>query len=176
MKIFVSVIMFLSCISGIGAFVFFVRTIIFKIIYYPSSRREEISEKIAINSKIFSFLIFFCIFSVWGTKSLIAFQLKEKLSENTIVSAEFDGIFFSKDDVKGMFDHIESDEGRNRCDSFSGFLNLENGEEIPIEVIRHCYEKNRYIIISKQYDFDATIGDIITDKFDYIKSDSVYAE
>lgn len=141
MKIFVSVIMFLSYISAIGAFISFLRLFIFKITYYHASRRQEISDKKASLGKVAGFLMAFYMVGVWGTKNLIAFQLKEKLSENTIVSAEFDGIFFSKNDVKGMFDDFEPNEGRYRCDRFSGFLTFENGEEIPVEVIRHCYEK-----------------------------------
>lgn len=176
MKIFVSVIIFLSCISATGALVFFLRMFILEITYHQSSERQEISLKKASYMKISGFLMSFCMISICGTKNLIAFQLKEKLSENAIVSAEFEGIFFSRNDIQGIFDHFEADEGRNRCDYFSGFLSLENGETIPIEVIRHCYEKNRYVIISKQYELDATIGDIRTDKFDYLKNDHIHAE
>ncbi|WP_294248058.1 hypothetical protein [uncultured Chryseobacterium sp.] len=52
------------------------------------------------------FLMAFCMISICGAKNLIAFQLKEKLSENAIVSAEFNGIFFSRNDIKGIFDHF----------------------------------------------------------------------
>jgi len=45
MKIFVSVILFLSCISTVGASVFFLRLFIFKIMYYHPSKRQDISDK-----------------------------------------------------------------------------------------------------------------------------------
>lgn len=60
--------------------------------------------------------------------------------------------------------------------SFSGIINLDNNESISVEIIKHCYEKNRYIIVSKQYSVESTIGDINTDKFDYLKSDSINTE
>ncbi|WP_435525780.1 hypothetical protein [Chryseobacterium indoltheticum] len=78
--------------------------------------------------------------------------------------------------MNGLFDKFEPTEGRFRCESFTGFINFENTKSIPIEVIRHCYEKNRYIIISKKYYMDADIGDIVTDKFDYIQKDTINSQ
>lgn len=107
------------------------------------------------------------------SKELVKNDFTRTLRNNKIISVELYNNFFSQDDIKNIFNKFESTEGRFRCESFSGFINFENGENIPIEVFRHCYEKNRYIIISKKYSIDATIGDIRTSAFDFIKTDSI---
>ncbi|MGO4707618.1 hypothetical protein AB4Y90_00600 [Chryseobacterium sp. 2TAF14] len=137
-------------------------------LHYPSNLQREVSEKISKNFYIAGALITFSILCFSGGKQIIKLDFKNTLAHNKIISVEINGIFFSQDDLKDVFTNFQDTEGRYRCDHFPGYINLENNEIIPIEVIRHCYEKNRYIIISKKYYLDADIGDITTDKFEYI--------
>lgn len=144
-----------------------------KLLYYPPKVQQEVSEKISKKFYIAGALITISFICILGGKQLIKFDFQNTLQNNKIISAEINGIFFSQDDLKGIFNNFQGTEGRYRCDHFTGIINFENNESIPVEVIRHCYEKNRYIIISKKYNMDADIGDIRTSKFDYLQKDTI---
>lgn len=144
-----------------------------KMLYYPPNIQQEASEKISKNFYIAGTLITVSTICFLGGKQIIKFDFHNTLKHNKIINAEINGIFFSQDDLNGVFNNFEGTEGRYRCDHFKGFINLENNETIPIEIIRHCYKKNRYIIISKKYYMDVDIGDIRTSKFDYIQKDTI---
>ncbi|MBP2617014.1 hypothetical protein [Chryseobacterium jejuense] len=92
------------------------------------------------------------------------------LKENKITLVEVNGFPFAQEDAADLFIKFEGDPGRFHCESYPGYITFENNELIPIEVIQHCYEENKYIIVSKKYTTDATIGIITTSKFNYIKN------
>lgn len=144
--------------------------------YYPSNLQEEVSKKIAKLSYIFGTSLTVSFICFIGGKQVIKLDFQNTLSNNKIISTEINGIFFSQEDLKDAFNNFRGTEGRYRCDHFTGYINLENNESIPIEVIRHCYEKNRYIIVSKKYYMNADIGDIVTDKFDYIQKETINSQ
>ena len=142
-------------------------------VYYPSNLQEEVSKKIAKFSYILGTSLTVSFICFFGGKQVIKLDFQNTLRNNKIISTEINGIFFSQEDLKDVFSNFQSTESRYRCDHFTGYINLENNESIPIEVIRHCYEKNRYIIISKKYYMDTDIGDIRTSKFDFIQKDTI---
>lgn len=145
-------------------------------VYYPSNLQEEASKKIAKLSYILGTSLTVSFICFFGGKQVIKLDFQNTLRNNKIISTEINGIFFSQEDLKDAFNNFQGTEGRYRCDHFTGYINLENNESIPIEVIRHCYEKNRYIIISKKYYLNADIGDIVTDKLDYIQKDTINSQ
>lgn len=163
-------------ISAVIGIIFFLIAVANKMLYATSNVQAKNSEKISKNFYISAILITTSIFCFLGGKKIIKFDFHDTLQHNKIISVEIDGIFFSQDDIKDVFNNFDSTEGRYRCNHFFGFINLENNETIPIEVIRHCYEKNRYIIISKKYNIDTDIGDIITSKFAYIGEKTVNSQ
>ncbi|WBV50714.1 hypothetical protein [Chryseobacterium gambrini] len=169
MKTLISLIATLGYISAIACAVYFIIIFIKKILYYPPNVKEKVYEEIMKLSYISGLLLVFSSTCFWVAKEIVEYDFKSTLRKHTIVSAEIENIFFSQEDMRGIFDHFENDEGRYRCESFSGIINLDNNESISVEIIKHCYEKNRYIIVSKQYSVESTIGDINTDKFDYLK-------
>ncbi|WP_267402281.1 MULTISPECIES: hypothetical protein [unclassified Chryseobacterium] len=173
MKTLISTLVTLGYISAIIAIVSLAIVIIKKCLYYPSDIRREATEK---TTKIFYIAGCCMVFSsicFLGAKEIVKYDFKRTLKQHTIISVDIENIFFSQNDIEGVFDHFETDEGRYRCESFTAIINLDDNESIPIEIIRHCYEKNRYIIISKQYSLDSTIGDIRTDKFNHIQKDTI---
>ena len=144
--------------------------------YYPSNLQEEASKKTSKFFYIFGTSLTVSFICFFGGKQIIKLDFKNTLRYNKIISTEINDTFFSQEDLKDVFNNFQGTEGRYRCDRFSGYINLENNESIPIQVIRHCYQKNRYIIISKKYYMDADIGDIVTDKFDYIQKDTINSQ
>jgi len=156
-------------ISAIIGIIFCLLAFAKKMLYYPSNVQENVSENLYVAGTLIA-VSFICFL---GGKQLIKSDFQNSLQNSKITSAEINGIFFSQDDLKDVFNNFQGTEGRYRCDHFTGFINFDNNESIPIEVIRHCYEKNRYIIISKKYDMDADIGDIKTSKFNYIQNDTI---
>ncbi len=172
MKLFISILTIFGYVSAIIAIVFIIRVFVKKATYYPSSMQNEVTKKISHLLYIAGFFGIASMACFFGGERIIVYDFKKTLREHKIVAGEFNDVFFSKEDINGVFDNFESTEGRYKCEAFTGFIDLDNGESIPVKVIRHCYEKNRYIIISKKYDLDATIGDIRTSKFDDIKIDS----
>ena len=110
---------------------------------------------------------------IYGLKTqLIKKDFKDSLKGNKINFVEVNGFYFNQYDTKGLFDTFESHSGRDKCEKFLGLINLENDKNIPIEVIKHCYDKNKYIIISKAYGSETIIGEITTDKFNQLVADS----
>ncbi|UQB68289.1 hypothetical protein [Epilithonimonas zeae] len=176
METVISTIVTFGYISAIIVVVFLILLIIKKSTFYPSSRQEEVSDKIfKINSiagiaMIISFICFML------SKELIKQDFNNTLSENKIISFEVDNFFINPDEIRDAFKNFESSEGRFRCEKCKGFINFKNGKNIPIEVFRHCYEDKRYTIISKKYSIDATIGDVRTSAFDFIKNDSITSQ
>lgn len=173
MKILISTLVIFGYISAIIGVISLILLLIKKSTYYPSNRQEEVLDKIGKLKYIAGIFITISTCCFLGSKELIKQDFRKALNENKIISTELDEVFFSQQDIKDVFNNFEPTEGRFKCESFNGFINFENGENIPIEVFRHCYEKNRYIIISKKYKVDATIGDIRTSAFNYIKNESV---
>ena len=176
MKILISTLVTFGYISAIIGVVSLILLLIKKSTYYSSNRQEEILDKMGKLKYIAGIFITISTTCFLGSKELIKQDFRKALNENKVISTELDDTFFSQDDMKSVFRNFESTEGRFRCEHYSGFINFESGENIPIEVFRHCYEKNRYIIISKKYSIDATIGDIRTSAFDFIKSDSITSQ
>jgi hypothetical protein len=173
MKILISTLTTFGAIFIFIAIVFLIMSLIKKMTYYPSNRQDEISDKIS-DFMYKSGFFFFCGFVCFAlAKEIIKKDFKTSIKENKIVSARVNDVFFSNEDMEGIFTKFQSTEGRYMCESYMGFLDLENGETLPIKIIKHCYEKNRFIIVSKKYSIDATIGDIITDKFDSAIYDSI---
>jgi hypothetical protein len=144
--------------------------------YYPSNRQNEIAEKLLKTGHVVGIFMVLTLGSFMLAKETIKYNFKKTIRSNKIISAEINGMFFGQEDIKDVFKNFESTEGRFRCEIFTGFINFENNESIPIEVIRHCYDKNRYIIISKKYNLDVDIGDIKTSQFDYIQKDSTNSQ
>lgn len=173
MKIFIQIIVLIGCTASIGVVVFAIFILLKKVIYQPPNSQTQDPDK---TSKYF-FALALCLFlsftSFLGGKELIRRDFHKALKEKKIVSVEANGFFFSQEDSADLFTKFDSDPGRYHCDTFLGSINFENNEYIPIEIIRHCYERNQYIIISKQYPLDATIGIIYTSKFDFIQNDSI---
>lgn len=176
MNTFISILCALGFISAIIGIVFLILLVIKKSTYYPPNRQEESSDKKARLTYSSLTLLTASTFCFVGAKAIIKKDFQNTLSNNKIISTEINGIFFSQEDLKDAFNNFQGTEGRYRCDHFTGYINLENNESIPIEVIRHCYEKNRYIIISKKYYLNADIGDIVTDKLDYIQKDTINSQ
>jgi len=172
MKILIQILSAIGSITAIIGAIFLLISFAKKMLYYPPNVIQEASEKIANNFYIAVTLITVSTICFLGRKQIIKFDFHNTIKRNKIINAEINGIFFSESDLNGVFSNFEGTEGRNRCDNFRGFINLENNETIPIEIIRHCYEKNRYIIISKKYYMDANIGDIRTSAFDYIQKEN----
>lgn len=141
--------------------------------YYPSNRQDEISDKISDLLYKTGIFIFFGVICFVLAKELIKKDFKTTIKENKIVSAQINDVFLSNEDLKGIFNKFQSTEGRYMCESYIGFLDLENGETMPIKIIKHCYEKNRFIIVSKKYSIDVTIGDVVTDKLNFALTDSI---
>ena len=176
MNTFISILCALGFISAIIGIVYFLIILSKKMVYYPSNLQEEASKKIAKLSYILGTSLTVSFICFFGGKQVIKLDFQNTLRNNKIISTEINGIFFSQEDLKDAFNNFQGTEGRYRCDHFIGYINLENNESIPIEVIRHCYEKNRYIIISKKYYLNADIGDIVTDKLDYIQKDTINSQ
>jgi hypothetical protein len=176
MDTFISLLITIGFIFAIIGVAFLILLIIKKSTYYPPNKQEQASDKKARLTYTSLTLITISTFCFTGAKAIIKKDFKNTLEENKIMLVEFDDVFFSQDDMNGVFNKFESTEGRFRCESFTGFINFENKKSIPIEIIRHCYEKNRYIIISKKYNIDVTIGDIRTSKFDYIQLDTINSQ
>lgn len=173
MKILIQILSAIGFITAIIGAINLLISFAKKMLYYPPDVMQEVSEKILKNLYISGTLITVSTICFLGGKQIIKFDFHNTLKHNKIINAEINGIFFSKNDLNDVFNNIEGTEGRYRCDHFNGFINLENNKTIPIEIIRHCYEKNRYLIISKKYYMDADIGDIRTSKFDYIQRDTI---
>lgn len=176
MSILISVLTTFGLISAIIGIVFIIKLFVIKATYYPSNRQNEVAEKLSKTGYIVGASMVLALGSFMLGKEIIKYTFKETIQNNKIVSAEIDGIFFSQDDIKDIFNNFEPSEGRFRCESFTGYINFDNNETIPVEIIRHCYEKNNYIIISKKYNLDVDIGDIKTSKFDYIQKDTINSQ
>ncbi len=176
MKILISTIVTFGYISAIIAVVFLILLLIKKATFYPSNRQEEISGKIFKINRIAGIAMIISFISFMLSKELVKLDFNNTLSENKIISFEIDDFFINPDEIRDAFKNFESSAGRFRCEKFNGFINFENGKSIPIEVFRHCYEKKRYTIISKKHSIDATIGDVRTSLFDFIKNDSITSQ
>lgn len=176
MSILISVLTFFGYISAIIGIVFLIKLFVIKATYYPSNRRDEIAEKFSRTSRIIGVSMLLTLGSFKLAKETIKYSFKKTVKNNKIISAEINGIFFGQEDMKDVFKNFEPTEGRFRCESFNSYINFDNNETIPIEIIRHCYQKNRYIIISKKYNLDVDIGDIKTSQFDYIQKDSTNSQ
>lgn len=141
-----------------------------KVIYYPSNIIRQAKEKSSKYQSIAGLCIFVSIACTLGSKELLKYDFQKKLKENRIIQLEINGFTFAQEDAADIFTKFEGDPGRFHCESYLGYITFENNEFIPIEVIQHCYEENKYIIISKKYSTDTTIGVITTSKFNYIKN------
>ncbi|MCS3530645.1 hypothetical protein M2373_002044 [Chryseobacterium sp. JUb7] len=173
MSTLISILSAFGYISAVIGAIFLLIAFAKKMLYYPPIVKEKVSDKLSKNFYVAGALITISLTCFSGGKQLIKSDFKNSLQNNKIISAEVNGIFFSQDDLKGIFNNFQDTEGRYRCDHFTGVINFEHNESIPVEIIRHCYEKNRYIIISKKYDMDTDIGDIRTSKFDYLQKDTI---
>jgi len=173
MKILISTLTTFGAIFILIAIVFFIMLFIKKMTYYPSNRQDEISDKIS-DFMYKSGFFFFCGFVCFAlAKEIIKKDFKASIKDNKIVSAQVNDVFLTNEGIEGIFTKFQSTEGRYMCESYTGFLDLENGETLPIKIIKHCYEKNRFIIVSKKYSIDATIGDVVTDKFNFAIADTI---
>lgn len=173
MQTFISSLTFIQYICGIFAAIIllliFVKNNLYE--YHPSIGDVEMF-KIKKLSIISGSLVMVC-FLIFGVKNkLIKKDFKDSLKVNKINFVEVNGFYFNQYDTKGLFDIFESHSGRDKCEKFLGLINLENDKNIPIEVIKHCYDKNKYIIISKAYNSETIIGEITTDKFNQLVADS----
>lgn len=176
MNILIQILSSVGFITAIIGVIYLLISIGKKMLYYPANVQQEALKKISKNFQIAGILIAISTICFLGGKQIIKFDFYYTLKHNKMINTEIDGIFSSENDLNGVFNNFEGTEGRNQCEHFRGFINLENNETIPIEIIRHCYEKNRYIIISKKYYMDADIGDILTDKFDYIQKETINSQ
>lgn len=176
MNILISALTTFGYIFAIIGIVFVIKLFITKATYYPSNKHNEIAEKLSKTSQVIGISMILTLGCFKLREEIIKYNFKETIQNNKIVSLKIDGTFFSQDDMKGVFNNFEPTEGRFRCESFTGFINFDNNETIPIKLLRHCYEKNRYIIISKKYNIETDIGDIKTSKFDYIQKDTINSQ
>ncbi|MBD8083796.1 hypothetical protein [Chryseobacterium caseinilyticum] len=177
MKTFISTLTALQFIVGFIGFIIIIIAFLKKNMYeyHPSIKETEMFK---INTKHFlggTFILVCLVISGLKTQ-LIKKDFQDSLNENKINFVEINGIYFTQYDIRDLFKNFEHDAGRYRCEKFSGLINLENDKNIPIEVIKHCYDKDKYIIISKAFETETTIGEIITDKFNQLVIDSASAQ
>lgn len=140
--------------------------------YHPSVRDYEMDKTYRL-FKTGGILMIICMMISGIKTQLIKKDFEECLHESKINFVEVNGSYFSQYDTKGLFDTFEYHSGRDKCEKFQGLINLENGKNIPITVVKHCYDKNKYIIISKAYGSETIIGEITTDKFNQLTVDSI---
>lgn len=173
MSTLISTINIIGYISAIVGITFLIPALIKKLLYYPPNKREEAYEKSFKLMKISGSFITSSMICFFGLKAIIKNDFKTKLQKNKILSAEFNKVFLSENDAQSVFKNLKPTEGRHRCTKYAGTIFLDNSEAVPIEIIKHCYEKNRYILVSKEYDKNTDIGDIVTNKLDFILNDSI---
>ncbi|ASE62854.1 hypothetical protein EGY07_01020 [Chryseobacterium indologenes] len=170
MKTFIQLLSFISYASALGIAVYVLRELLKKVLYYPPNTINSAKEKLSKHQSILGLCFPLSIACIIGSKALIKHDFQKMLKENKIILVEVNGFPFAQEDGADLFTKFEEDPGRFHCESYSGNITFENNESIPIEVIQHCYEENKYIIVSKKYSTDATIGIITTSKFQYIKN------
>ncbi|HCN50812.1 MAG TPA: hypothetical protein DIT10_17280 [Chryseobacterium sp.] len=169
MRIFIQVLFIINFLSGLGIAISILLLLLKKVIYYPPNTINEAKEKSSKYLSIFGICLSLSTICTLGSKAFIKQDFQKTLKENKIILLEINGFPFAQEDAADLFTKFEDDPGRFHCESYLGYITFENNESIPIEVIQHCYEENKYIIVSKKYAIDTTIGMITTSKFNYIK-------
>ncbi|AZA80884.1 hypothetical protein C1637_11255 [Chryseobacterium lactis] len=170
MKTFIQILSLINFLSVLGIAISLLLILIKKVIYYPPNAINDAKEKSSKYLSVFGLCLSLSTACTFGSKALIKSDFQKTLKENKIILVEVNGFSFAQEDAADLFTKFEGDPGRFHCESYLGYITFENDESIPIEVIQHCYEENKYIIVSKKYSTDATIGIITTSKFDYIKN------
>jgi hypothetical protein len=165
MKNLVQLLAYSGYIFGLVSFIFVIILLITKITYHPPNMRAAAADK---SHRVGSFFGFFMVASsicFGGAKEVIKKEFENTLKERKIISLEINDFFLSQDESVTLFQKFESVEIRTQGKSFTGVINLEDSEVIPIKIITHHYDKNRYTIVSEKYDYlEADIGDIETPK------------
>lgn len=169
MNTFITALNILGIASIVIAIFFFINFSIKNLIFYTvNNTRNEISEEIQWSMPAIIVCILIAIFTfIVGDKFAVK-DFEKKLKHNKIILLEVNGTYLNQNEVNDIFTKFIDTEGRFRCERFNGRITLENNISIPIEVVKHCYEENRYVIISKNYAIDGVIGDVKTDKFNFI--------
>ncbi len=170
METFIQALSLIKYVSFLGIAISIILILSKKVIYYPPNKINQAKEKSSKYQSIFGLCLSLSIACILCSNALIKSDFKKKLKENKINLVEVNGFYFAQEDAIDLFTKFEGDPGRFHCESYLGYITFENNESIPIEVIQHCYEKNKYIIVSKEYSTDVTIGIITTSKFNYIKN------
>lgn len=172
MEVFIQILTLIKYVSFLGIAIFIILILLKKIIYHPPNTIDQAKEKSSKYQSILGLSISLSIACIVGSKKLIKHDFQKMLKENKILLVEVNGFPFAQEDAADLFTKFEEDPGRFYCESYLGYITFENNESIPIEVIQHCYEENKYIIVSRQYSTDATIGIITTSKFNHIKNNN----
>ncbi|WP_336686534.1 hypothetical protein [Chryseobacterium bernardetii] len=170
MEVFIQILTLIKYVSFLGIAISIILILLKKIIYHPPNTINQAKEKSSKYLSIFGLCLSLSIVCIVGSKELIKQDFQKRLKENKILLVEINGFSFAQEDAADLFTKFEVDPGRFYCESYLGYITFENNESIPIEVIQHCYEENKYIIVSKKYSTDVTIGIITTSKFNYLKN------
>lgn len=170
METFIQALSLIKYVSFLGIAISTILILLKKVIYHPPNTINQAKEKSSKYLSIFGLCLLLSIVCTMGSKELIKYDFQKMLKENKITLVEVNGFSFAQQDAADLFTRFEDDPGRFHCESYLGYITFENNESIPIEVIEHCYEENKYIIVSRKYSTDATIGIITTSKFNYIKN------
>ncbi|UHO38758.1 hypothetical protein H5J24_00720 [Chryseobacterium capnotolerans] len=170
MEIFIQILTLIKYVSFLGIAISIILILLKKIIYHPPNTINQVKVKSSKYQSIFGLCLSLSIACIVGSKALIKEDFQKMLKENKILLVEINGFSFVQEDAADLFTKFEGDPGRFHCESYLGYITFENNESIPIEVIQHCYEENKYIIVSRKYSTDSTIGIITTSKFNYIKN------
>lgn len=170
METFIQILSFIKYVSFLGIALSAILILLKKVIYHPPSTINQAKEKSLKYQSILGFCLLLSITCIVSSKGLIKHDFQKTLKENKIILVEVNGFSFAQEDAADIFTKFEGDSGRFYCESYLGYITFENNVSIPIEVIEHCYEENKYIIVSKKYSTDVTIGIITTSKFNSLKN------
>jgi len=168
MKILIEFLSVITFLTAIGLGVFIILILLKKIIYSPPGSTNKTDKKTSQYLPLLGACLPLCFISSLGSKEIIRYEFRKTLKESKIESVEVNGFFFGREDATKMFSKLEYDPGRYHCESYPGIITFENNESTPIEIIRHCYEKNQYIIVSRKYSENVSIGIITTSELDHI--------